>query len=527
MKSLAVRVLGDFGVDGIEPQAFGSRKARLALQLIALGGGQAVPAGVLIDALWETAPPTRPEDQLAVLIARLRSVLGRDRIEHRDQGYLLHCDWLDATELAVLTREVEARREGGHATGAVAAGAALSLIRGDGPRPLPGEWAQLRQAELERLIGRARLVAATALLEAGDWMAAADAASAAAERDPYDEAALRLLLRAHVMGGRGRQRAVHLRQRQGAAGRRAGHRSLARDDRALHTAILRGEVTTPGPAPAGRAGPGLARQAAPGLVGRADELACLEAVAARARGGAAEVVVVDGEAGIGKTTLLRAWAGVRTAAGDTVLVASCGPLDRSMPLDALLTALAGLLRGLGPEAAADILGADAALLAPLLNLAPGQRLPPMLADNMLGPAVLYSALVRALGRLAERAPLVVVADDAHLARRCPTGCVSPGGKPWRSRPWRRSAPARASRCPPRRPSTSARWTGTRPPSWSAGNWQGADSTSCTTGRRVIRSSSPNWPSRPRARNYPCRWWSRYPRGVTSWAPPGCCCAPRP
>ena len=46
VKSLAVRVLGDFGVDGIEPQAFGSRKARLALQLIALGAGQAVPAGV-------------------------------------------------------------------------------------------------------------------------------------------------------------------------------------------------------------------------------------------------------------------------------------------------------------------------------------------------------------------------------------------------------------------------------------------------------------------------------------------------
>ena len=45
-------------------------------------------------------------------------------------------------------------------------------------------------------------MAAGALLEAGDWMAAADAAAAAAERDPYDEAALRLLLRAHVMGGR-------------------------------------------------------------------------------------------------------------------------------------------------------------------------------------------------------------------------------------------------------------------------------------------------------------------------------------
>ena len=405
MKSLAVRVLSDFGVDGIEPQAFGSRKARLTLQLLALAGGQAVPADVLIDALWDTAPPARPEDQLAVLISRLRSVLGRDRIEHRDQGYLLHCDWLDATELAGLIHEVEVRPETGHVMGAVAAArVALSLIRGNGPQPLPGEWAQLRQAELERLISRARLVAATALLEAGDWMAAADAASAAAERDPYDETALRVLLRAYVMGGRV----------AGALATYAGARARMADElgtdpspetTALYTAILRGELTVPvRPAPA-----------LPGLVGRADELTCLEAIAAQARGGSAVVAVIDGEAGIGKTTLLRAWADRRAAAGDTVLMASCGPLDRSLPLDALLTALAGLLRELEPGVSADILGADAALLAPLLNMAPGPRPPPMLADSMLGPAVLYSALVRLLGRLAERGPLVVILDDAHLA----------------------------------------------------------------------------------------------------------------
>ena len=411
MKSLAVRVLSDFGVDGIEPQAFGSRKARLALQLLALAGGQAVPAGVLIDALWDTAPPARPEDQLAVLMSRLRSVLGRDRIEHRDQGYLLRCDWLDAAELTVLTREVQARGEAGHVMGAVAAArVALSLIRGDGPRPLPGEWAQLRQAELERLISRARLVAATALLEAGDWMAAADAASAAAEHDPYDEAALRVLLRAYVMGGRV----------AGALAAYASARARMADElgtdpspetTALYTAILRGELTAPA-----RLAPAL-----PGLVGRAGELACLEAIAARARDGRAEVAVIDGEAGIGKTTLLRAWADRRAAAGDTVLVASCGPLDRSLPLDALLTAVAARLRELEPGVSADVLGADAALLAPLLSTVPGPRLkgamgaPPMLADGMLGPAVLYSALVRLLGRLAERAPLVVVVDDAHLA----------------------------------------------------------------------------------------------------------------
>jgi DNA-binding SARP family transcriptional activator/tetratricopeptide (TPR) repeat protein len=411
MKLLAVRVLSDFGVDGIEPQAFGSRKARLVLQLLAVAGGQAVPADVLIDALWDTAPPARPEDQLAVLVSRLRSVLGRDRIEHRDRGYLLRCDWLDATELAMLTREVESRREAGHMMGAVAAArVALSLIRGDGPQSLPGEWAQLRLAELERLTSRARLVAASALLEAGDWMAALDAASAAAERDQYDEAALRVLLRAHVMGGRvAGALAIYASARE----RMANELGIdpSPETTALYTAILRGELTVPArPAPA-----------ALGLVGRDDELAYLEMIATRAGAGSADVVLVDGEAGIGKTTLLRAWAGRRGACGDTVLMASCGPLDRSLPLDALLTTLASLLRGLGPETTADILGADAAILAPLLNLAPGLQLkgakgaPPVLADSMLGPAVLYSALVRTLSRLAERAPLVVVVDDAHLA----------------------------------------------------------------------------------------------------------------
>jgi hypothetical protein len=48
MKSLAVRVLGDFGVDGIEQQALGSKKARTALHLLALAQGHPVRSDVLI-----------------------------------------------------------------------------------------------------------------------------------------------------------------------------------------------------------------------------------------------------------------------------------------------------------------------------------------------------------------------------------------------------------------------------------------------------------------------------------------------
>jgi len=253
MKSLAVRVLGDFGVDGVEPQALGSRKARLALQLLAMAEGQVVPADVLIDALWNETPPARPDDQLAVLMSRLRSVLGRDRIEHRDRGYLLRCDWLDAAELAVLTDEVERRGGAGNVVGAAAAArVALSLLRGGGPVPVPGDWAQLRQADLERLASRSRRVAAAALLEAGDWVAASDAAAAALERDPYDEVALRVLLRAHVTGG---QVAAALAAYASARERLADELGTdpSPETAALYTAILRGEAAVPAPLPASAA----------------------------------------------------------------------------------------------------------------------------------------------------------------------------------------------------------------------------------------------------------------------------------
>src|SRR5580704_3207678 len=416
MKSLALRVLSDFGVDGVEPQALGSRKGRLALCVLALAEGQVVPADVLVDTLWGDAPPAQPEDQLAVLVSRLRSVLGRDRIQHRDHGYLLVCDWLDASELAALTEEMDRRRGAGNVLGAAAAArVALSLLRGYGLPSVPGEWAQLRLAELDRLAGRARRVAATALFEAGDWMAAADAATAAVAADGYDEESLRVLLRAYVAGGQvAAALAVYAQARERLAA------ELGTDPSpptvALYTAILRGEVPAPPPVPARRPA---------GLVGRDDELAYLDTIAGRARDGPTELVVVDGEAGIGKTALLRAWAAQRAAAGDTVLLAPCGQLDRAMPLDALLAALSALLRRLGSDAAADLLGPDAVTLTALLGSpleAPAGSRPArnagteqILADSMLGPAVLYAALVRVVARLAERAPLVVVIDDAHLA----------------------------------------------------------------------------------------------------------------
>ncbi len=407
MKSFAVRVLGDFAVDGVEPQALGSRKARLLLRMLALGDGRVVAAPVLADTIWGDSPPASPEDQLSVLVSRLRSVIGRERIEHRDDGYVLHCDWLDTAELAALTGEVGRRGQVGNVMGAAAAARiALSLIRGTGGESLSGDWARSRIAEIERLTARARLTAATALLRAGDWMAAADAASAALDLDPYDEAALRVLLRAQMAGG---QPAAALATYNAARERLAAELGAdpSPETTAVFTAILRGELAGP---------PRTTADAeVTAMVGRDSELAYLDAIALRARAGPAQLAVVEGEAGIGKTTLLRAWQSRRLAAGDMVLMAACGQLDRESPLDALLRAIKVQLRRLGPEETSAVLGQD----EPLLDSVLGRTPPPLsrlaLADSTVGPAMLYAAVLRVLMRLRERAPLVLIIDDAQLA----------------------------------------------------------------------------------------------------------------
>lgn len=405
MQSLAVRVLGDFGVEGVEQRTLGSRKARLLLRLLAMARGRPVPVDVLAEALWGNAPPARPADQVAVLVSRLRVVLGRERLEHGDGGYRLHYDWLDADELADLLEEVERRRADGNVVGAaVAARAALSLLRGDlTGRGLTEDWSQNQFAELQRLVIRTRRVAALALLAAGYGTDAADLSSALLADDPYDEDAVRCLMRAYAAAGRGGSALAAYADLRRRLDDELGT-DPAPETAAVHEAVLRGELVAD-------AGPATSEP----LVGRDHQLARLDELAARAHGGAPLIVTIEGEAGIGKTSVLRAWGAHRAARGDLVLHAECRPLDRSVPLDAVLVAVLAALRNADPDQSRGILGADAELLQPMIGSARATHVAPLLADGAIGLPVLFAALVRVLQRLAGLAPLVLLVDDAHLA----------------------------------------------------------------------------------------------------------------
>ncbi len=398
-----MRVLGDLTVDGTDLARL-DRKSRSLLQLLALARGRAVGPDALVDALWGEHPPTRPHDQLAVLASRLRRVLGRERVERADGGYRLRADWLDLAELDSVVAEVERRYDAAELTRAVAAArVALTLLRGPVPEVRDGAaWAAAERSAVVRLVQRARRVAATALLAAGHWMDALELAAADCADDPLDEQAVRTVMRAQAAGGRpGLALAAYAVLRDTLADQLGADPAPETD--ALHTAILRGEVTA---AAASRVGPA--------LVGRSSQLAHLDGLVGRAaEDRTARVAVVTGEAGIGKTTLLEHWAAARRDLGDQVLRASCSPLDRAAPLDVVLTAIGERLRG-APDATT-LLGEDAATLAPLLGSAAGPRTSSPPVDPSLGPSVLYAAVTGVLARIAGDRGAVLVVDDAHLA----------------------------------------------------------------------------------------------------------------
>lgn len=336
---LRVRLLGGLGVEGLTAPELGSRKARSLIKVLALARGAPVPIATLADVLWGDDLPARPADQVGVLVSRLRGVLGRERLVRSDAGFSLAIDWLDVDELADRVEEASAAlRESRFAAARAAATASLALVRGPLLPDDDGMWLQGERARTDVLVARARGVAAMAALAAGDHVAAELAAEAALAQDPYDEVALRVLMRAQVGAGRP---AAALASYARARARLAEDLGVSPhpETEALHTAVVTG--------PSGHVGVQAPLEPAGGIVGRDEEMAVLRRHLAAARRGRVHLVVIEGEAGIGKTALVEHFAHEVRAGGDHVVMAVADELGRDLPLQPVLDALG---RGRGADA---------------------------------------------------------------------------------------------------------------------------------------------------------------------------------
>ena len=152
----------------------------------------------------------------------------------------------------------------------------------------------------------------------------------------------------------------------------------------------------------------------PVLVGREQELARLRGALARTEAGEASVVLVGGEAGVGKSRLLQAAFG--SVGGARVLTGGCIEVGGdSLPFVPVVEALRTLTRTTTPEALDRLLGPARRELARLLPELAGDDSPAVGAPG--STAQLFELLLGVLGRLGAEQPLVLVVEDLHWADR--------------------------------------------------------------------------------------------------------------
>ena len=310
-----LQLLGRFqarrGDAEVPPAAFGGRKARTLLRVLAVRRPDLVPHDALADALWPDRLPSDPATNLGVLVNRARRALGDPRvIVTGSGGYALGACAVDVDEFLAA---VDRARAGDGA----ACAEALALWGEPLPEDVDAEWARAARERLRRAHTEVCLRAARA---ATDPRAAAAHAADAVADDPLAESAVLALAEALAAAGDPAAALAALAALRERLADELGVDPSPAAER-LYLALLRGEVTQRRRPSAGAVDPSPAaerrhlallrgevaqRRRRPAtafgelaFVGRDAELDRLRAAVA-ARG----LVLLGGDAGAGKSRLL-------------------------------------------------------------------------------------------------------------------------------------------------------------------------------------------------------------------------------
>lgn len=380
----------------------------MLLRLLAARRGEALAAPEIADVLWPEDRPADPEAVLASLVSRLRRVLGADAVLGGREGYRLGAV---ETDVGRARRLLDDAGRAPPAAAAAGAEAALGVLGpGNGTAADPDDaWMVPVRAEVAALRGHARHLLARAALETGDPVHAEEAARAALAADGLDEEAGRELMRALLARN---LPAEALREYDRL--RRVLAEELGADPapatRELHAVALRGEVPPAPAAPRRRDGFALA--------GRDPELRALQGVWTQACRHSAALVLLAGEAGIGKSRLLEELAGLARRSGGAVLAGRAFEGERSLFAQPLVDALASAARSLPAgriRAAVAGAGPVGALVPGLAAFADGGPGAP--APTGRDPTQNLAVVTAFLRGLARDGPVLVAVDDLQRAGR--------------------------------------------------------------------------------------------------------------
>ncbi|HYP47111.1 MAG TPA: AAA family ATPase [Thermoleophilaceae bacterium] len=427
---LRVHVLGELLVesDGRPIELTGSWRARSLLAWFALNPGSH-PRAEVAARFWPDVLDSSARASLRNALWALRRAFGEDAaqalVATRERVGLEAPPvvWVDAVEFReqLATDRLEE---------------ALELCRGELLAGLDEEWVyEHRDAHRECLSELLERVAAQAEAE-GDVAGAIASTRRRAALDPLAEDAHRALIerlarsgdRAGALAAYGRLR-ERFRKELGISvseeTRRAAHR--AREDpghaeRATGDApraTLDGQVAVSGgtwmPGAMFPLPPRLRQRAQSGFVGREGELALLREWWSAARGGeGARLALVTGEAGIGKSRLVRELALEGRDQGAVVLHGSADE-DLLVPHQHLVEALGHLFSVAAPDELrrrVDHRAADLAPISPALPGGPGERHEGASEGRRYR---LVEAVASLLDELSADAPVLLLIDDLHWA----------------------------------------------------------------------------------------------------------------
>jgi DNA-binding SARP family transcriptional activator len=382
---LRIRLFGalafEHGVRDLGPRDFGGVKPKQVLEILLAERGRPVPKDRLADRIWGEDLPRNVEATLETYVSLVRRALGsraRSLLKTESRAYRFAAE---AAELDLDRFDALVAQAAG-APPAIAREAleeALALAaRGEVLEDEPyAAWIQPLRANYTARVLAARLEASRLALAFRDFPAALEHAEAALASDRFSEPAHRAVMLALYALGRQNDALDAYGRCRSALDELLGLEPLV-ESRALQGAILR-QVDVDELLP-----PAVPQQVQPGHLGRSAELARIDAALRAAAAGSFAFVLVEGEAGSGKSRLVDEAA--RRLPSVRIGRAACLELERRLPYVPLLSALRDALGD-------DLPGTDAAVAG---------------LDEL--------ALLESIVRVVQAAgPTVLVLDDLHLA----------------------------------------------------------------------------------------------------------------
>ncbi len=309
--------------------------------------------------------------------------------------------------------------------------AAVELVTADLLPHLYDGWLLLERERLRRSYARALAWLATLYQARGDWPVAVAWARRLVAHDPLNEEAHRLLITLYYASG---NRAAALQQFEHCQHLLREQLDVApmAETLALRDAIVRGEPlpatwsTAPAQSPAVATSPAeIEHPAGPAqekllpadipFVGREAEWQRLADHWRQATRRSGSLLLIGGEAGVGKTRLLHELAKHAQRQGGQVLWGHCHAFERSIPYQPVVEMLQAALPRLASSHIAPLWLAEAARLLPELRARRPDLPDPLRLEPEHEQGWLIEGLYRCLLGLATQQPLLVLLEDLHHA----------------------------------------------------------------------------------------------------------------